>query len=70
MCTFLPMPGPPPLSVAQAARDHSIPKRTLQHAITAGHLKAHKLPGATGAYLIDPADLTDWLAGRTTKATA
>ena len=41
-----------------------MPKRTLQYAITKGYLKAHKLPGLTGAYLIDPADLDAWLAGR------
>lgn len=42
----------------------SIPKRTLQAAIARGDLPAYKLPGATSPYLIDPADLQQWLDGR------
>src|SRR5262245_38757882 len=53
-----------PLSVSQAAERTGISKRTLQYAITAGHLKAHKLPGATGAYIIDPRDLDRYAATR------
>lgn len=60
----------PPLSVTEAATRSDVPKRTIQYAITKGDLKAHKMPGATGAYLISPADLDAWLAGRKTKATA
>lgn len=51
------------LSVSQAA-ERGVPKRTIQHAIAKGDLKADKLPGLTGAYLIDPADLDRWIAGR------
>ena len=58
-----------PLSVAEAADRAGIPRRTLRYAITSGALKAHKLPGVTGAYLIDPAELNGWLIGRT-KASA
>lgn len=58
------MPATHPLSVSQAAEQGNIPKRTLQYAISRGNLKAHKLPGLTGAYLIDPADLQTWLTGR------
>lgn len=45
----------------------NVPKRTLQAAIARGDLQAHKLGGATSAYLISPADLQAWLAGRTTR---
>ena len=64
------MPQTPPMSVAQAATERNVPKRTLQYAITKGDLKAHKLPGATGAYLIDPPELDRWIAERKAKATA
>lgn len=53
-----------PISVSQASLQVSIPKRTLQAAIARGELPAYKLPGATSPYLIDPADLQQWLAGR------
>ena len=46
----MPMTSAPPISVAQAADDKHIPKRTIQAAIARGELKAHKMPGATGAY--------------------
>lgn len=57
-----------PMSVAQAAEQHGIPKRTLQAAIARGDLKAHKMPGVTGAYLIYPRDLDRWLAKRETAS--
>ena len=56
------MPKKQPLSVAEAAARTGIPKRTLQHAIATGRLKAHKFPGETGAYLIDEAELDRWAA--------
>ena len=59
----------PPLSVAQVAELAEMPKRTVQYAITRGQLRAHKLPGATGAYLINRADLDIWLAGRIERVT-
>ena len=52
------------LSVSQATARTGIPKRTLQNAIATGRLKAHKLAGATAAYLIDEADLDRWTAHR------
>lgn len=58
------MPKTPPLSVREAAAQKSTPKRTIQAAITRGDLKAHKLPGLTGSYLIDQRDLDKWAAGR------
>lgn len=61
------MPTNPPLSVSQAALMSNVPKRTLQHAIAKGHLKAHKLPGATGAYLINHRDLDAWMSARDVK---
>ena len=60
----------PPLSVSQASLKLNIPKRTVQHAIAKGHLKAHKLPGRTGAYLIYPAELTRWAGSRKPPADA
>lgn len=57
-----------PVSVSQASLQVSVPKRTLQAAIARGDLPAYKLPGATSPYLIDPADLQHWLAGRTKAA--
>lgn len=59
---------PPFISVSQAATDNGVPKRTIQYAIAKGELRAVKLPGLTGAYLIDPADLQRWLAARSTEA--
>jgi excisionase family DNA binding protein len=53
-----------PLSIAEAAARTGIPKRTLQHAIATGRLKAHKFPGKTGAYLIDQRDLDRWATQR------
>lgn len=68
MSIVVPMTASPPLSVAQVAELGNIPKRTVQYAISRGHLKAHKLPGTTGAYLIAPRDLDRWLAKREAKA--
>lgn len=52
------------LSVVEAVQQTGIPKRTIQHAIAQGWLPAHKMPGLTGAYLIDPADLDEWTRRR------
>jgi excisionase family DNA binding protein len=54
----------PPLSVAEASEQSGEPRRTIRYAISAGHLKAHKMPGATGAYLIAPSELRRWIAKR------
>lgn len=54
----------PPLSVTEAADHIGEPKRTIQWAIKEGHLKAHKMPGRTGAYLIQQRDLDKWAAKR------
>lgn len=64
MSTLGPVSSLPYMSVSQASTQAVVPKRTLQHAIAKGDLPAHKLPGRTGAYLITPADLHAWLAGR------
>lgn len=42
-----------PLSAAQAAAETGIPKRTILAAIARGDLKAKKLPGPRGAYIIN-----------------
>jgi excisionase family DNA binding protein len=54
----------PFLSAAQAAFQEGIPKRTILAAIERGELPAHKMPGRTGAYLIDPADLDAYITRR------
>lgn len=53
-----------PLSVAEASEQSGEPRRTIRYAITAGYLKAEKLPGLTGAWLIKPTDLQRWIALR------
>lgn len=58
------MPATPPMSVSEAALRYDVPKRTVQHAISKGNLPAHKLPGATGAYLINESDFQVWLQNR------
>lgn len=47
----------PPLSATDASSQTGIPKRTILWAIHHGHLKAHKLSGSTGAYVIGQRDL-------------
>ncbi|WP_131808944.1 hypothetical protein [Mycolicibacter sinensis] len=51
----------PPLSVTQASVESGRPARTIRHAIKTGSLQAHKLPGATGAYLIKRRDFDTWM---------
>jgi len=58
----------PPLSLKQAAEQTGVPNRTLHYAISTGDLKAHKLPGVTGAYLIEQRDLDRWVSKREAKA--
>jgi excisionase family DNA binding protein len=60
----------PPLSVATAAEQKGISPRTLRYAILRGELKADKLEGATGAYVIRQRDLDRWMAKRAEKASA
>jgi excisionase family DNA binding protein len=59
-----------PLSVGLASEETGIPARTIRYAITAGHLKAQKLPGRTGSYLIDRRDFDRWITRREMKASA
>lgn len=48
-----------------AAHERSgVPRRTIIAAINRGDLPAQKLPGLTGAFLINPADLDDWAKRR------
>ncbi len=60
----MPNPTPSSATVAEVVAEEGIPKRTVIAAITRGELKAHKLPGRTGAYLIRRSDLSRWLAKR------
>lgn len=54
----------PPLSATEASLQTGIPKRTILWAITSGKLKAHKLGGETGAYVIRQSDLDKFVAKR------
>jgi excisionase family DNA binding protein len=58
------MPTSPPISATEASLQTGIPKRTLLWAIRQGKLKAHKLSGSTGAYVIDPLELDRYIAER------
>lgn len=62
------MPSSPPLTVAQASKQTGRPRRTIQHAIARGELRAEKLGDNTSAYLIQQRDLDKWVADRDTKA--
>ena len=64
------VPNPQWITTTAASQNSGVPKRTIIAAITRGDLPAAKLPGLTGAYLIDPEELEIWLAGRTTAARA
>lgn len=64
------MPKIPPLSTTEAAAESGIPKRTVIAAINRGELRANKLPGRTGAFLIERRDFGKWLAKRERKASA
>lgn len=64
------MPKPAPLTTASAQAKTGIPKRTIIAAINRGDLKAHKLPGLTGSFLINERDLDRWVAKRDAKASA
>lgn len=55
------MPQVPPLSATEASSQTGIPKRTILWAIRQGNLKAHKLSGSTGAYLIQQRELDKYV---------
>jgi len=52
------------LTTSEAQVRTGIPKRTIIAAINRGDLRAEKLPGLTGSFLIRPSDLDRWLAKR------
>jgi hypothetical protein len=58
------MPKPQWITTTEASQTSKVPRRTIIAAINRGALSAQKLPGLTGAFLIDPADLQVWLDGR------
>lgn len=60
----------PNMTVGVASDQTGIPRRTIRYAINIGDLKADKLPGLTGPYLINQRDLERWLAKREAKASA
>lgn len=64
------MPKTPPLSSTEASLHSGVPKRTIIAAINRGDLRANKLPGLTGSFLIEQRDLDKWLAKREAKASA
>lgn len=63
------MPKPEWITTTAAHQTSGIPKRTIIAAINRGDLKAQKLPGLTGAFLIKPCDFDAWADTRT-KASA
>lgn len=63
------MPRTQWLTTTAAHESSGIPKRTIIAAINRGDLKAEKLPGLTGSFLIAPADFAKW-ANTRTKASA
>lgn len=52
------------LTIAGAAELHGVSAKAIRHAIKLGALKAEKLPGLTGPYLLRPKDIEKWLALR------
>lgn len=52
------------LTVTGAAELHGVSVKAIRHAIKLGALKAEKLPGVTGPYLLRPKDIEKWLALR------
>ena len=62
------MPNPAPLTTSSAQAKTGIPKRTIIAAINRGDLKAQKLPGLTGSFLINERDLDRWIARREAKS--
>lgn len=58
------MPKPQWITTSAAHQTSGVPKRTIIAAINRGDLKAHKLPGLTGSFLIDPADFERWITRR------
>lgn len=57
-----------PISAAQAATETGIPKRTILAAITRGDLKAKKLPGLRGAYIINRRNLDAYISKKQAPA--
>ena len=57
-----------PITTSEASERSGIPKRTIIAAINRGALPAQKLPGLTGAFLIDVDDLTIWVQSRKKSA--
>ena len=64
------MPNSKWITTTAAHQCTGIPKRTIIAAINRGDLKADKLPGLTGSFLINPAELDAWLSRREAKASA
>ena len=62
------MPNSKWITTTAAHQSTGIPKRTIIAAINRGDLKADKLPGLTGSFLIDPEDLNRWADTRAVKA--
>lgn len=63
------MPNPQWITTTAAHKSSGTPKRTIIAAINRGELPAEKLPGLTGAFLINPDDLAAWVSQREAKST-
>lgn len=62
------MPTSQWMTTRTAHQTSGIPKRTIIAAINRGDIKADKLPGLTGSFLIDPSHFEQWVIDRTAKA--
>lgn len=60
--------APPPLSTREVANLHGISVRTVQDAIKQGALRADKLPGLRGSYVLYQRDVDRWLERRAKRA--
>ncbi|MBF6291842.1 helix-turn-helix domain-containing protein [Nocardia farcinica] len=59
-----------PLSAAEVAERLNLSRRAVVDLIRRGELAAQKLPGRTGAYVISPKAVQDYIATRTEAASA
>lgn len=53
-----------PMGAREAASELGVSVRRVQQLIDAGELPGKKLPGLTGAYVLDPADVAQYRRGR------
>lgn len=59
-----------PMSSTEAAEELGVSARRVLYLIQSGRLRAKKMPGLTGAYLLDPADVERYRKQRDEQARA